>query len=134
MKIGLPLDPTSATEALKEWYEYWRKFRGKRVRFILKTVAKVGEKLGELELWREIIEGTIEAVQKYPPGFILKDSEQFVRHERNYGMYVINKAEPREWMRYTADSDKREKYAKNSFLLILSKQLNLYENLIVAAH
>ena len=80
---------SSIPEAVKDWYEYWRKFKGKRIRIIFKTVAKVGEKPGELQVWREIIEGTIESVQKYPPGFILKDSEQFVRHERNYAHYTV---------------------------------------------
>ena len=105
--MGIPIEPASVAEAIKDWYEYWRKFRGKKVRLILKTIAKIGGELGELEIWREIIEGTIEAVHKYPPGFVMKDCEQFVRHERNFAMYVTGQTEPADWFYHTSDSDKR---------------------------
>jgi len=120
--MGMPVEPVSAVGALKEWYEYWRKFRGKRLRLILKSIAKADREVSStLEIWREIMEGTVEAVQKYPPGFIMKDCEQFLRHERNYAMYAAGgKTEPLQEGHYIYDSDKRTKFAKKfvSFYII----------------
>lgn len=108
------MEPISLAEAIKEWYEYWRKFRGKKVRLVLKSLANAGKEVSSyLEIWREIIEGTIEAVQKYPPGFVMKDCEQFLRHERNYAMYIAGgKPKPVQEGHNVYDSDKREKYAR----------------------
>jgi len=106
--MTLPLDATSVAGAIKEWYEYWRKFRGQKVRIILKTEmgssSRFGSDPAQLVIWREILEGTIDAVQKYPPGFILKDSEQFIRYERNIANIKSNR-----WELESTDSDKRMK-------------------------
>ena len=106
--MTLPLDVTSFAEAIKQWYEYWQKFRGKKVRIILKTEmgssTRFGSDPAQLVIWREILEGSIDTVQKYPPGFILKDTEQFIAYERNIARIKSNK-----WEREETDSDKRMK-------------------------
>ena len=60
-------------------------------------------KPAQVVVWREILEGIIEAVQKYPTGFILKDAEQFMMYERNVA-YVGNKGA---WTREVTESNKR---------------------------
>lgn len=106
--MTLPFDAPSFAGAIKEWYEYWRKFRGQKIRIVLKTMmgssSKFGNDPAQLVLWREILEGTIDAVQKYPPGFILKDPEQFIRYERNIAFIKSNS-----WEQESTDSDKRIK-------------------------
>lgn len=102
------MDPTSVAGAIKEWYEYWKKFKGKKVRIVLNTKMGSSTQFGsdpvQLVIWREILEGFIDAVQKYPPGFILKETEQFIAYERNIGRIKSGG-----WEREGRDSNKRMK-------------------------
>ena len=66
--------------------------------------SRFGSDPAQMVIWREVLEGFIDAVQKYPPGFVLKDSEQFTVYERNIA-YIKGK----HWERETSSSDKRMK-------------------------
>jgi hypothetical protein len=107
MRMSVSLDPTATATAVKEWYEYWHRFRGKKVRIMLSSKIGSSTRFGmnpaQVVVWREILEGAIEAVQKYPAGFILKDAAQFMMYERN-----VANIGTKTWEREVTESNKRQ--------------------------
>jgi len=110
---NLPIpDLTTIAKSLKDYYDYWSKFKGKKVSVIGKSSSIVGEEMASFfNIWREITEGTIDSVQSYPPGLILKNVEQFVRNERNLYTYIPGKdSPPINWRHEGYDSPLRERF------------------------
>jgi len=117
-------DFASLGKSLKDFIDYWRNFKGKRVRIIGPSSSTiVGERnQTKFHVFKEVIEGTVESVQAYPPGIFLKEVEQFVRHEYWIPFYVIDKREPADWYYNTNDSTKREQFERKfvSFNFVFS--------------
>ena len=110
---GLPIpDLGSLGKSLKDFIDYWRTFRGKKIRIIGPSSSSVkhGEQGIEFHNFKEIIEGKVDSVQAYPPGIILKDIEQFVRHEYSKPLYGAESEEPTLWFDHGADSTERESF------------------------
>jgi hypothetical protein len=75
--MAIPSFPS--IETLKKWFDYWRKFKGKRVRIWLRRGWKLTKSIPihagnsiEMDFLDEII-GTISEVIESPFGIMLKD-------------------------------------------------------------
>lgn len=110
---GLPLpDPVSLGKSLKDFISYWRNFRGKKIRIIGPSSSSIKHDDSGIEChtFKEIIEGEVGDVLAYPPGILLKNIEQFVRHEWSQPGYVAGQKEPKDWNYNANDSTERESY------------------------
>ena len=75
----MSIPPISSIEIIKKWFDYWRKFKGKRVRIWLRRVAKFTKAMvwtgDSLEIgFVDSIVGTISEVIESPFGIMLKDT------------------------------------------------------------
>jgi hypothetical protein len=106
------IDVGSLGKSIKDFVDYWRNFKGKKIRITCFGSSLIkDEDIGVVNhTFKEIIEGIVDGVQAYPPGFILTDVHQFVRHEWTSPTYVIGKKEPLLWHYNANDSDKHEKF------------------------
>jgi len=75
MEISGSLYPLSLVKDVWKSYKYWKTYRGENI-----TVQSVefSEMEGRIKYG---ITGTVEEVQSVPPGFILKDAEEFYNTE-----------------------------------------------------
>lgn len=108
---GLPIpDLGSLGKSLKDFIDYWKNFKNKRIRIIgpSSSSLKDGEHGIEFRVFKEIIEGKVDSVQAYPPGIILNEIEQFVRHEWDLPLYSIEQEDPLRWLCHGADSTEKE--------------------------
>ena len=76
--IGMSFDPLSSIETVKKWFDYWRKFKGKRVKIWLKKGLKFTKAMtfsgDSIEIdFPENVVGTISEVIESPFGIMLKD-------------------------------------------------------------
>lgn len=74
-----------AIEGASNWVEYTRKYKGERVEVRTHSIERVGGKHdAEVHFYAYVIEGTIEEVVSFPPGFHLSDvTESMERARRN---------------------------------------------------
>ena len=74
----MSLPPLSSLEIVKKWFDYWRKFKGKKVRIWLRRGMKFTKGLImssdsiEVDLLESVI-GTISEIIESPFGIMLKD-------------------------------------------------------------
>jgi len=108
---ALPIPDLGALgKSVKDFIDYWRNFKGKRIRIIGAGSSSIKYDHDiTFHAFKEIIEGKVESVQAYPPGIILKEVEQFVRHEYDSAIYSMDKADPELWFGNGADSTRKEK-------------------------
>lgn len=110
---GLPIpDPVSLGKSIKDFLGYWRRFRKQKIRIIGPSSSSIkhGDVGIEFHTFKEIIEGEVGDVLAYPPGILLKNIEQFVRHEWSQPGYVAGQKEPEDWYYNANDSTERESY------------------------
>lgn len=126
---GLPIpDLVSLGKSLKDFMDYWKFFKDEKIRIVGPSSSSIkhGELGIEYHFFKEIIEGVVGAIIAYPPGLILKDVTQFVRHEWNRPMYVVGKNEPQDWYYNANDSIKKESFKQKfiSFNFITSVEFS----------
>lgn len=110
--IPIP-DIGGLAKSFTDFLAFWNNFKNKRMRIIGPSTSHIhrDEEFGghlTLHVFKEIIEGIVMSAQAYPPGIVLKEVVQFVRHEKNHPLYGIGKEEPAHWIASGFDSPKRE--------------------------
>ena len=73
----MSVDLAALGRSLGAFYDYWKTFRGKRIKILVDRNTLAGGHL-ERQLWTTYITGEIESIQEYPAGLILEHVEKEV--------------------------------------------------------
>ena len=101
---------------IKEFYDYWNKFKGKKVRIITNSMHMNPYNLETTVILREVVEGIIDTITKLPAGIMLKDVSQFMIRETVNSVGSMG-TEERQWLTSKSESDKKEHY-ENKFIAV----------------
>ena len=119
MGASIP-DIISIGKSIKDFIDYWTNFKGKKIRIIGKITSEIRfqpTSTGDIEYhaFKEIAEGVIDSVQSYPPGIILKDGQEFIRHEYQKPNYIIGAKGPTTWIGGAFDSINKRPFKRKLF-------------------
>jgi len=94
----MSLPSLSSLETIKKWFDYWRKFKGKRVRIWLRREIKFTKSLimpgDSIEVnFPENVVGTISEVIESPFGIMLKDISLPESEAKNVEMTFVPMSE-----------------------------------------
>ena len=73
-----------------KYYEFWNNYRGKRIQIRTESI-KDDE---GIQLVAYVIEGEIDDVLSFPPGFRLTDVEQYIKRKKVENMYGFEDSQP----------------------------------------
>jgi hypothetical protein len=71
----MSVDLAALGKALGAFYDYWKQFKGKRIKILVDSHSLAGGHL-ERQLWTTYVTGIIESIQEYPAGLILAEVEK----------------------------------------------------------
>lgn len=72
-------DAIVVLDQISDYFEK-RKFKKKRIRIVLgSSIIHVDTSVSTPVSWNEILEGTVEAITKNPPGIFLQNAKQYYR-------------------------------------------------------
>lgn len=61
-----------------DYYEYWKDYKGERICIRTHSVETGEDKRGQIRQNTHVIEGNVKDVTSYPPGFLLKNVEEYL--------------------------------------------------------
>jgi len=85
----------SLLDGATDYYEYWKDYKNERICIRTHSVqVGDGDKRGKIKQNTHVIEGTVEDVTSYPPGFLLTDVEEYVILSDASLLFGVGAAEP----------------------------------------
>jgi hypothetical protein len=77
-----------------DYYEFWKDYKGERICVRTHSINVGGEKRGKVRQNSYVIEGTVADVSSYPPGFLMKDVEEYIVLSDANMMFGVGSTEP----------------------------------------
>ncbi|WP_435551767.1 hypothetical protein [Natrinema sp. CGMCC1.2065] len=66
------------SESVSEYYEFWKEYKGEEILIRDHSVTLDDDEKGKIKQNVHVIRGTVEDVTSFPPGFLLKDVEEYI--------------------------------------------------------